>query len=96
VAEIIFEWDERKNKINQKLHGIAFEDAKFVFNDPNRIILPDLFHSEKEERWLAIGIVSRVLFVVFTERDENTFRIISARTATKAERKLYNEQNKHP
>ena len=93
MAEILFEWDERKNRQNQKLHGIAFEDARFVFNDPLKIILPDLYHSEKEERWLAIGFVSRVLFVVFTERSENTIRIISARVATKAERRLYNDQN---
>jgi len=76
------------------LHGIAFEDAKFVFNDPFKIILPDLYHSEKKERWLAIGIVSRVLFVVFAERNENNIRIISARTATKAEVRVYNDHNK--
>ena len=68
MTELTFEWDEAKNKLNQKQHGIAFEDAKFVFNDPFKIILPDLYHSEKEERWLAIGLVRRVLFVVFTER----------------------------
>jgi len=94
VAVITFEWDEDKNKLNQMLHGISFEDAKFVFNDPFKIVLPDLYHSEKEERWLAIGIVSRVLFVVFTERSENNIRIISARTATKAEVRLYNDHNK--
>ena len=93
MAEIIFEWDGDKNKLNQKLHGIAFEDAKFVFNDPCRVILPDLFHTGKEERWLVIGIVSKVLFVVFTERGEN-IRIISARSATKAEKRLYNDHNK--
>jgi uncharacterized DUF497 family protein len=93
VTGINFEWDDEKDKLNQKTHGISFEDAKFVFNDPLKIILPDLYHSEKEERWLAIGFVSRVLFVVFTERSENTIRIISARTATKAERRLYNDQN---
>ena len=91
--EQIFEWDEDKNKSNLKLHGISFEDAKYVFNDPLKIILPDLYHSEKEERWLAIGLVGRVLFVVFTERSENIIRIISARTATKAEERLYNDQN---
>ena len=95
MAEIVFEWDEEKNKKNKKLHGIDFEDAKFVFNDPLKIILPDLYHSKEEERWLAIGIVSRVLFVVFTERSENTIRIISARTATKAEEELYNDQNNY-
>ena len=94
MPEIIFEWDEDKNKLNQKRHGLAFEDAKFVFNDPHKVILPDLYHSLKEERWLAIGLVSRVLFVVFTERSGNTIRIISARTATKSEERLYNDQNK--
>ena len=93
MAEFTFEWDEEKNKLNQKLHGIAFEDAKFVFNDPFKVILPDLYHSEKEERWLAIGIVSCVLFVVFTERGENIIRIISARVGTKAEERLYNDVN---
>ena len=93
MANITFEWNEEKNKLNQKIHGIAFDDAKFVFNDPLKVILPDLYHSEKEERWLAIGLVSRLLFVVFTERSENVIRIISARTATKAERSLYNDQN---
>ena len=95
MLEITFEWDEEKNRQNKKLHGIGFEDAKFVFNDPLKIILPDLYHSKTEERWLAIGLVSRVLFVVFTERSENIIRIISARTATKAEEGLYNDQNSH-
>ena len=94
MTEITFEWDEDKNKLNQKLHGIAFEDAKFVFNDPFKIIMPDLYHDE-EERWLAIGVVNRILFVVFTERGENNIRIISARVGTKAEEKLYNDYNKH-
>ena len=93
MSEIIFEWDEKKNKLNQKLHGITFEDAKFVFNDPLKVILPDLYHSEKEERWLAIGFVNRVLFVVFTEQSENIIRIISARVGTKAEERLYNDVN---
>jgi len=93
MTELIFEWDEEKNKLNKKIHGIKFEDAKFVFNDPNKIILPDLYHSEEEERWLAIGMVNRVLFVVFTERDDNVIRLISARVGTKEEEKLYNEQN---
>jgi len=93
MPELIFEWDEEKNKLNKKLHGIDFEDAKLAFNDPFKVILPDLYHSENEERWLAIGLVSRVLFVVFTERDENIVRIISARVGTKAEERLYNDHN---
>jgi len=93
MSDIIFEWDEKKNEFNKKLHGIDFEDARFVFNDPYKVILPDLFHSENEERWLAIGLVSRVLFVVFTEHEENIVRIISARIGTKTEERLYNEHN---
>ena len=93
MTEITFEWDEDKNRLNQQLHGISFDDAKFVFYDPYKVILPDLYHSREEERWLAIGMVNRVLFVVFTERDENTIRIISARVGSKAEERLYNEHN---
>jgi uncharacterized DUF497 family protein len=93
VFETTFEWDEEKNKLNQKRHGIAFEDAKLVFNDPFMVILPDLYHGEEEERWLAIGMVSRVLFVVFTERGENVVRIISARVGTRSEERLYNDHN---
>jgi uncharacterized DUF497 family protein len=93
MTELTFEWDEKKNKLNQKLHGIAFEDAKFVFKDPFKVILPDLYHSDNEERWLAIGLVGCVLFVVFTEKGENVIRIISARTGTKAEERLYNDHN---
>jgi len=48
MVELTFEWDEEKNKLNQQIHGIAFEDAKFVFNDPHKVILPDLYHSEEE------------------------------------------------
>ena len=93
MAVVTFEWDNEKNTLNQKQHGITFEDARFVFNDSAKVILPDLFHSGKEERWLAIGLVHKVLFVVFTERGEN-IRLISARPATKAEERLYNEHNK--
>jgi uncharacterized DUF497 family protein len=93
MIETTFEWDDDKNKLNQKMHGISFEDAKFVFNDPHKVILPDLYHSGKEERWLVIGIINKVLFVVFTERDEK-IRLISARTATKAEERLYYDHKK--
>jgi uncharacterized DUF497 family protein len=57
------------------------------------VILPDLYHGEAEERWFAIGIVNRLLFVVFTERDENIIRLIFARIDTTAEEKLYNDHN---
>ncbi len=86
-----FEWDERKNEINKKKHdGLGFEDGVRVFLDPKRIEQFDASHSENEDRYTSIGLVGDVLFVVFTERQEN-IRIISVRKATKKEKELYYE-----
>lgn len=84
-----FEWDEEKDKQNQKKHnGISFEIASHVFADPYMIEIYDKDHSTEEDRFIAIGEVHKVLYVVFTERGENK-RIISARQATKTEEALY-------
>ena len=87
-----FEWDEEKNQINKKKHGISFETAAYVFQDENYIEMFDFEHSDDEDRYIAIGCVGDVLFVVFTERKEN-IRLISARLATDMERRLYYDQN---
>ena len=84
----LFEWDDEKEQRNIKMHKISFETAKLVFNDENRLELFDINHSAAEDRIIVIGKVDKVLFVVYTERGDKT-RIISARAATKAERKLY-------
>jgi uncharacterized protein len=82
------EWDHRKNLENQRKHGIAFEDACCVFEDPHQIVIAD-DREYGEERWLAIGRFEwRVLMVVFTERD-GKHRIISARRAKQREEGLY-------
>lgn len=88
-----FEWDEAKNKINQEKHGISFETAAYVFQDEHYIEMYDFEHSDaEEERFIAIGRVGKILFVVFTERKDNV-RLISARLATEAERRLYYAQD---
>lgn len=88
-----FEWDERKNQINQEKHGISFETAAYVFQDEHYIEMFDFEHSTAdEERYIAIGRVGRILFVVFTERKDD-IRLISARLATEAERRLYYDQD---
>ena len=87
-----FEWDEEKNRINQQKHRISFETAAYVFDDPYHIEMYDFEHSLEEDRYIAIGMVGDVLFVVFTERRE-TVRIISARLATNIERRLYYDQD---
>ena len=84
----LFEWDYEKEQRNIKIHKISFETAKFVFNDNKRIEFFDVNHSGTEDRLITIGKVDKVLFVVYTERGDKT-RIISARLANKAERRLY-------
>ncbi|MCR4962015.1 MAG: BrnT family toxin [Lachnospiraceae bacterium] len=85
------EWDEEKNKSNIKKHGISFETAALVFADENRIELYDRLHSDNEDRFIILGRVHDILFVVYTMRTENA-RLISARLATPAERKIYYEE----
>ncbi len=86
-----FEWNEDKARANIAKHGISFETASRVFSDMNRVEFFDKKHSKYERRYIAIGMVDEVVYlinVVFTERDES-IRIISARKATSEERRLY-------
>ena len=88
IRGIEFEWDDEKYKINIKKHGIYFEDAANVFLDKNAIFYYDELHSDNEDRIKVIGMVEKVLTVIYTERGEVN-RIISARTADKTERNDY-------
>jgi len=86
------EWDEDKNKKNKQEHsGLGFEDAQYVFLDPERIERLDrsATNTSNEERWQTIGKVGKLYFVVYTERGNNK-RIITARQADKSERRSYN------
>jgi uncharacterized protein len=88
-----FDWDEQKNARNQIKHGIDFETAQLVFDDPFCITFIER-EWEGEERWQAIGAIEDILLlvVVHTYREEEgdeVIRIISARRATRHERKLY-------
>ena len=88
-----FEWDPNKDRANIVKHGVAFDEARKVFSDPHVIIREDSI-VEEEQRLHAIGYVARVLLVVHTFREEGLgaiIRIVSARKATPAERKLYEE-----
>jgi len=88
-----FEWDENKAEINIKKHGVTFEEATEVFFDPF-YQTGDASVDDKENRDFIIGYTfsQRLLLAVYTERKEKT-RIISARPATRAERKVYEEAN---
>ena len=83
-----FEWDEEKDQINFRKHGIHFKTAARVFLDPNKLIREDEEHPS-EQRYDILGKVGRVLFVVCTFKEENVIRLISARLATVSEKRRY-------
>jgi uncharacterized DUF497 family protein len=87
-----FEWDDEKAESNLKKHKVGFEEAATIFNDPNITTISDPDHSEKEERYISIGksFIMRILAVVHTYRKER-IRLISARKATKVEKKKYED-----
>jgi hypothetical protein len=88
-----FEWDEKKNVINQKKHKISFDFAQYAFDDPERIIAKDLEHSTPQEiRYYCFGkIAEGIVTVRFTYRNE-TIRIYGAGYWRKG-KKIYEEQN---
>lgn len=89
---IKFEWDDNKNRINQDKHSISFEEAQTVFYDDDALLKADPDHSEEEDRFLLLGFSAEanMLVVVHCYRaDDSVIRIISARKATKTERKQY-------
>ena len=88
IDEILVEWDENKNQINIKKHGISFETAALVFADEERIEYYDRLHSTDEDRYVVIGCVQGILFVVYTMRGDAA-RLISARMANSTERRIY-------
>ena len=86
-------WDEMKNKSNIKKHGVSFETASYIFEDPLHISVPDRI-VDGEERWLTMGLVGgMVVLVVAHTYDDEIIRIVSARKATKYERKKYEEKS---
>jgi uncharacterized DUF497 family protein len=84
-------WDENKNIENKIKHKIGFEDAQYVFADPDRIERIDQSedNTSSETRWQTIGRVGDLLFVVYAKRG-NDMRMVTAREAKKHERRSYN------
>ncbi len=90
-----FQWDADKSRANKAKHGISFETASLIWNDPDYLVFPDAIY-DGEERWLAVGTVglTTVLVAVHTIRDSSGIelvRIISARKATSHERRRYEQ-----
>ena len=91
MSSLKFDWDDNKNVLNQKKHGVSFDEAKTVFADELGRLIPDPDHSVGEARFILMGVsaYSRLLVVCHCERDEDTIRIISARKADKFEKRQY-------
>ena len=89
----LFEWDPKKAEINLRKHGVSFDEATTVFADPLSILQPDPSHSVGKQRYLVLGTSARrrLLVVAFAERPPRT-RLISARRATRNERRTYEEE----
>ena len=89
---IKFEWDAAKARLNLSKHSVSFEEASTVFGDQRAITIPDPVHSLAEERFVTIGVSDqgKILVVVATERGDS-LRLISARSASRRERKQYEE-----
>jgi uncharacterized DUF497 family protein len=89
---IAFEWDRGKDSANRQKHGVGFAEASTVFDDPLSITIADPDHAIDEERFVIVGMSSKrsLLIVVHTIRGER-IRLISARSATKHERRNYEE-----
>jgi len=90
-----FVWDETKNRVNKAKHGVSFEIARRIFDDPLHVSVPDR-REHGEERWATIGLVGTVLLLIvihtYVEQNgEEIIRIISARKATRGERARYEE-----
>ena len=89
-----FEWDNDKNRINQSRHGVSFEIAMQIFNDPNIMSWIDQRFDYREERWISLGSVHGLTILVVAHqvkegKNEETVRIISARRANRRQRDTY-------
>jgi uncharacterized DUF497 family protein len=88
-----FDWDERKAAANIAKHGVSFNEAATVLGDTLGWTYPDPKHSGSEQRWITVGLSERrrVLVVSHTDQSDEVIRIISARRATRKERRFYEE-----
>jgi uncharacterized DUF497 family protein len=87
-----FEWDRRKETANREKHGVSFLEAKTAFFDENARFMADPDHSEDEDRFILLGLSSRLRLLVVCHcyrEDQGTIRIISARKASRSERRDY-------
>lgn len=92
MMDLVFEWDEGKDRANRKKHGISFEEARSAFLDESARVISDPEHSNAEDRFVLLGLSAslRILVVCHCYREEESvIRIISARKADREEQRQY-------
>jgi len=95
VNDLRFEWDDEKDRINRRKHGVSFEEAQTLFSDDRALLIDDPDHSDDEDRFILLGLSSslRTLVVCHCYRSGgDVIRIISARKADRQERARYNKR----
>ena len=95
MSELRFEWDPKKALENKRKHGVSFDEAETVFVDDFAILIDDPDHSDKEDRFLLLGLSAKLRTLVVSHcyrKADDLIRIISARKATRAERETYNRR----
>ena len=91
---IDFSWDEGKNRENLRKHGISFEEASTAFSDENARLKHDPDHLQDEDRFILLGFSAKLWLIVVSHvyrQDGQQIRIVSARKATRNERKQYGQ-----
>ena len=94
MGRLTFSWDDRKDRANQRKHGVSFEEATTTFADENARLKHDPDHSQDEDRFILLGFSAKLRLLVVAHawrQDETEIRIISARKAMRKERKQYGE-----
>ena len=93
MPDIKFEWNEKKNSLNKRKHGLSFAEAQTAFGDENGLLLHDPDHSRQEEdRFILLGLSAKLRLVVVShtyKKEDAIIRIISARKATRSEQSQY-------
>ncbi|MEX2525967.1 MAG: BrnT family toxin [Gammaproteobacteria bacterium] len=92
MMDLVFEWDEKKNRTNQRKHGVSFEEARTAFFDENARVIPDPDHSEREERFVLLGLSTAIRILVVShcyKQSDQVIRIFSVRKADRDEQQQY-------
>ena len=95
MHDVRFEWDRSKASVNKRKHGVSFEEAQTVFYDENAIEFFDPDHSEREDRFIMLGMSFRLRLLVVchcVREAQSVVRIISARRATRREAERYRRE----